>query len=89
MHFTRESGIYISKSQILSNHSLQKKEIIIFPTFKWLCVFRQSFQKHLEMFWFHVHIMRQTEVVITGSESSTAKRSVIGVSVKGPRRWPL
>ena len=32
---------------------------------------------------------RQTQVVKTGSESSTAKPSAIGVSVTGPRRWPL
>ena len=29
---------------------------------------------------------RQTQVVKTGSDNSTAKRSAIGVSVKGPRR---
>ena len=27
--------------------------------------------------------------VKTGGDSSTAKRSAIGVSVTGPRRWPL
>ena len=32
---------------------------------------------------------RQTLVAKTGSDSSTAKRSAIGVSVTGPRRWPL
>ena len=31
----------------------------------------------------------QTKVVKTGSGSSTAKHSAIGVSVMGPRRWPL
>ena len=31
---------------------------------------------------------RQTLVVKTGSDSSTVKRSTIGVSVTGPRRWP-
>ena len=29
---------------------------------------------------------RQTQVVKTGRESSTAKRSAVGVSVTGPRR---
>ena len=32
---------------------------------------------------------RQTYLVKTGSDSSTAKCSAIGVSVKGPWRWPL
>ena len=32
---------------------------------------------------------RQTQVVKTGRDSSTAKRSATGVSVTGPRRWPL
>ena len=32
---------------------------------------------------------RQTKVVKTGSDSPTAKRSAIGVSVTGTRRWPL
>ena len=32
---------------------------------------------------------RQTQVVKTGSDSSTAKRSALGVSVTGPRRLPL
>ena len=32
---------------------------------------------------------RQTQAVKTGSDSFTAKRSVIGVSVTGPRRRPL
>ena len=31
----------------------------------------------------------QTQVVKTGTDSCTAKRSAIGVSVKGPQRWPL
>ena len=31
---------------------------------------------------------RQTLVVKTGSNSSTAKRSAIGVNVTGPERWP-
>ena len=31
----------------------------------------------------------QTLVVKTGSDSSTVKQSAIGVSVTGPRRWPL
>ena len=31
----------------------------------------------------------QTLVVKTGSDRSTAKRSALGVSVTGPRRWPL
>ena len=33
--------------------------------------------------------MPKVEIVKTGSDSSTAKRSAIGVSVTGPRRWPL
>ena len=32
---------------------------------------------------------RHTYLVKTGSDSSTAKCSAIGVSVKGPWRWPL
>ena len=32
---------------------------------------------------------RHTKVVKTGSDSSIAKRSAIGVSVTGPRRCPL
>ena len=32
---------------------------------------------------------RQTKVVKTGSDSSNAKRSEMGASVTGPRRWPL
>ena len=32
---------------------------------------------------------RQNQVVKTGSDSSTAKRSAVGVSVTDPRRWPL
>ena len=32
---------------------------------------------------------RQTQVVKTGSGSFIAKRSALGVSVTGPRRWPL
>ena len=32
---------------------------------------------------------RQTLVVKTGSDSSTAKRSELGVSVTGPQRGPL
>ena len=32
---------------------------------------------------------RQTEVVITGSDISTGKRSAIGVSVTGSRKRPL
>ena len=31
---------------------------------------------------------RQILIVKTGSDSSNAKCSAIGVSVKGPRRWP-
>ena len=38
--------------------------------------------------WVFVFQPRQTLVVKTGSDSSTAKRSVIRVSVMGPRRWP-
>ena len=30
---------------------------------------------------------RQTQVVKTGSDSSIVKRSALGVSVTGPRRW--
>ena len=33
--------------------------------------------------------LRRTRVVKTGSDSSTAKRLALGVSVTGPRRWPL
>ena len=34
-------------------------------------------------------LTRLTEIVKTGSVSSTAKRSAIGVSVMGPLRGPL
>ena len=32
---------------------------------------------------------RQTQVIKTGSDNSTAKRSAIGASVTGPRKWQL
>ena len=36
-----------------------------------------------------IRIPVATEDVKTGSDSSTAKRSAVCVSVTGPRRWPL
>ena len=36
--------------------------------------------------WVFESQQRQTQVVKTGSDSSTAKRSAIGMSVTGPRR---
>ena len=36
--------------------------------------------------WVFESQLRQTYVVKTGSDSSTAKRSEIGVSITGPRR---
>ena len=38
--------------------------------------------------WVFESLLRQTLLVKTGSDSSTAKRSAIGVSVTGPRRMP-
>ena len=32
---------------------------------------------------------QQTQVMKTGSDNSTTEYSAIGVSVTGPRRWPL
>ena len=48
----------------------------------------RAFVPQAEWWVFHYH-PRQTLVVKTGSDRSTAKRSAIGVSVTGPRRWPL
>ena len=39
--------------------------------------------------WMFESQSRKTQVVKTGSDSSTAKRSAIGVSVTGSRWWPL
>ena len=39
--------------------------------------------------WVFESQLHQIKVVKTGSDSSTTKRSTIGLSVTSPRRWPL
>ena len=48
----------------------------------------RAFTSHAEG-WVFEYQSRQTYVVKTGSDSSIAKRSALGLSVTGPRRWPL
>ena len=55
---------------------------------EWLPTMAQSFRafaSHAEGLVFESQ-PRQTQLVITGSDSSTAKRSAIDVSVTGPQR---
>ena len=51
----------------------------------------RAFVPQAAEYWVFESQTRQTLVVKTGSDSSTAKRSAIhvGVSVTGVRRWPL
>ena len=58
---------------------------------EWWVVVAQSvraFPSHAEGCVFESQLL-QTEVVKTGSDRSSAKRSALGVSVTRPRRWPL
>ena len=50
---------------------------------------KQSTEVRMRKIAMFVSQTRQTQVVKTGSDSSTAKRSEIGVSVTSPRRLPM